>query len=289
MTRTRHAVSVGAAVVLIGISAGFAGAADPPRGTVSNSSPSVTWKGQLTNSFITFNAFNQDPSAPCTNPTCDPFALEVADGGANLELRVNLQATAQGGGNGTAGLRVRQPDGKIVWQSGESGPEKAFRIVIRNAPKGAYSVDTVSTFGGTPVNYEAGATLLVPGAALPPPPTTTTPPPSSGQQPGPAAQPAPAAKLTAKAGKASARKLAKKRKLTVKLATTSPLTKLAAVLRKGKKVVAKGKLARLEKSGKLVLRFAKRKLKKGKYTLVVQGTDAQGRTVSATGSAKLAR
>ena len=170
--------------------------------------------------------------------------------------------------------------------------------MIKNAPSGNYVIDTVNIFAGTPNDYAAKATLLVPGAATTGgttvAPGTANPPPSnnssgSGQEQGPSRPVQPSPKLTVKAAKASAKKLAKSRKLSVALTTTGPLTKLTAVVSKGRKTLAKGKLAKLDAKGKLIVKFTKKKLKKGTYALTVQGLDAQNRTVTALAKVKVTK
>ena len=274
-----------AVLALFALTAAVATAADPSSGRISKDSPSVEWTGLLAESAVMFNLFNNDDSAPCVPPMCDTFALEVADGPANVELSINLGRTGSSG-DADAGFRITKPDDSIEWVSGPSNPDKAFKYVMKNAASGAYTIDVVDSFVGTPGGYSAKATLLVPGAPVAPAPGTPTGP---TQQPGPSQGQEPLPKLTAKAGKASAKKLAKARKLAVKLTTSAPLTKLAAVMSKGKKTVGKGSLASLASKGTLSLKLPSRKLKPGKYQITVQGQDRQGRTVTATTSVKVAK
>ena len=269
------------------LAASVAVAATPSSGTVSKDSPTVEWTGLLAESFLAFNVIANSPEAPCVPPGCDTFALQVADGGANLELAINLDSTADDGSAATAGMRIASPDGSSEFVSGPSDPDKAFKHTIKKAAAGAYTIDVVNTFVGAPGGYTGRATLLIPGAATTP--TTPAPPPSQGQNPAAQQQPAPLPKLTAKVGKASAKKLAKSRKLSVKLTTTAPLTKLAAVLRKGSKSAGKGKLAKLDSKGTLVVKLPKKKLKTGTYKLTVQGLDSQNRTVTATATVKVSK
>lgn len=65
-----------------------------------------------------------------------------------------------------------------------------------------------------------------------------------------------------------------KKGMTLKLSSTEPLTKLGAQLKKGKKVVGKGTLAKLNGKGSLKLK-AKR-LRKGNYVLDLVGSDGKG-------------
>lgn len=294
--RSRSLQILLATAALLAFAVAVSTAATPSSGKVDKSNPSVTWEGTLAESFSMYNIFNNNPNAPCIPVACDTFALEVADGPANLELVVNLGRTGSSG-DASAGIRITRPDGSREFVGGPSGPEKGFKHVIKNAPNGKYVLDVVDTFAGTPGTYKARATLLIPGAATTgdsgPATTPSNPPPTGdqgGQEPGPASPVEPSPKLTIKAPKkASAKKLSRSRKLPVALETTGPLTKLTAVLRKGKANVAKGKLAKLDRRGKLTLKFAKKKLKKGSYKLTVQGLDSQNRTVTETATVKVAK
>lgn len=97
----------------------------------------------------------------------------------------------------------------------------------------------------------------------------------------PAAAPAPVTALSSSGPlpvKVTSRRFkAKKVKkgMTIKLKASEPLTKIGAQLKKGKKVVGKGSLAKLNK-GKGSLRLKAKRLKKGTYVLDLAGTDATG-------------
>lgn len=65
------------------------------------------------------------------------------------------------------------------------------------------------------------------------------------------------------------------KRITLKVRASQPITKLAAQLKKGKKVFAKGARAKLNGSGRLKLKVT-RKLRKGTYVLDLAGTDASG-------------
>ena len=65
-----------------------------------------------------------------------------------------------------------------------------------------------------------------------------------------------------------------KKGMTLKLTSTEALTKIGAQLKKGKKVVGKGSLAKLD--GKGTLKLKAKRLKKGTYVLDLVGTDATG-------------
>ena len=70
------------------------------------------------------------------------------------------------------------------------------------------------------------------------------------------------------------------------ISSTSRVTKIKAVLKKGTKKVGTGALAKLEGKGTLRLKAAK-KLKKGAYVLKLSGTNADGRPGTLTVKVKL--
>jgi len=161
--------------------------------------------------------------------------------------------------------------------------------------------------GDTPTPLEPVPTATPTPTATPAPGTTPTPTPTpspggggSGQPPAtqPPAAPPPAVvagpvrlNLSVVAGKQSARKIARKRRLSVGLVSTGRVSTVTAKLLRGKKVVAKAKLAQV--NGKARLTFKLRKPKRGKlkfkagaYTLQVTGRNADGRV--ATGMVQFA-
>lgn len=121
----------------------------------------------------------------------------------------------------------------------------------------------------------------IPAGSSAPPSGVPTAPPSSDPQPQPAPAPAPGSQeqgsgpLPVSVLTKKARTLKKGKTLVVKLDASEPVTKLAAQLRKGSKVLATGKLAKLSGKGKLKLKL-KGKLGKGKYVLDLAGSDARG-------------
>ena len=121
----------------------------------------------------------------------------------------------------------------------------------------------------------------IPAGSTKPPPSVPTAPPSGDPQPQPQPAPAPATQeqgsgpLPVKVLTKKAKRLKKGKTLVIKLSAGEPVTKLAAQLRKGSKVLAKGKLAKLSGNGRLKLKLSRR-LGKGKYVLDLAGTDSRG-------------
>ena len=229
-----------------------AGATDPSSGKVSRSSPKVTWTGAVTG-FAAWQLYNQGMGM-CEDPSCDTFTLEVADGPANLALRVKSA-------DSNIFLEVVRPDGKTELFGGASMDVKA---TIKNAPNGTYTLN-IAQNEQTQGAHEGTAELLLPSAAPPPAPAPTV------------TAPAPA-QLTVKGGKVSARRA---RKVAATVSTSAPVTALKAVLKRGSKTVATGSLARLEGTGKVTLKV-KGRLKPGTHVLKVTATDSAGRAVAAS-------
>jgi uncharacterized membrane protein len=126
-----------------------------------------------------------------------------------------------------------------------------------------YEVDTAASKGthtvGSPCPSAPPAAPAPAGPSAP----LTAPPASSGGA------------LPVKVATRSAKAKAVRKGLKVKLTSSEPLTALGAQLVKGKKVVATGKLAKLDGAGTLKLKF-KGKPKKGTYRLDLAGTDKAG-------------
>jgi hypothetical protein len=98
----------------------------------------------------------------------------------------------------------------------------------------------------------------------------------------PAVAPAPQLTVRSLVSKLAAKKARKGKTVSVGLATTAPLTAVTAQLVNAKKqVLGKGSAASLASAGSLKVKLSK-SLKRGSYTMVVAGTDAQGRMVTAS-------
>ncbi len=277
-TRRRIAVALTASGAFAALAtAGIA--ADPSEGTVDPATPKITWTGETTGSYLVLNPMNNDPEdTPCEAPACDKFALKVAGGPANLTLTNEVEDD-----DATGGIRVEKPDGSIVYASGPSATGKPFKLQIKAAPNGDYSVGMINNFIDGPQPYTGGAELAVPKPAAPAAPAPAPAPAPTG--------PAPAQDftLTVKAPKsASARKLAKKRKLAVTVTVSREVAKITAKLAKGSKTAGTGFLGRTSGTKKLTVKTS-RKLKKGSYKLTVAATDAQGTTVVRTLPIKVKR
>jgi hypothetical protein len=247
-----------------GMLAGTAVAATPESGEVSKAAPKVQWTGQTTGSYFTRvpAAVTADDSVPCEAPSCDTFALKVADS-ATLTVAADIVQPADNPGAVT--IRIRKPDGSVVVGSSDAdavSEGKPFKMTIKNAPTGDYTVEYWNNFYDGPIDYTASAELAVPPPAIAPP-TVAAP-----------AAPAPveAIGLSVSAPKVSARSLAKTRKLAAKVTVSRAVTAVTATLKKGAKKVGAGKLGATSGTAKLTVKTAK-KLKPGRYSLVVNATD----------------
>ncbi|HVL94534.1 MAG TPA: hypothetical protein VM266_01600 [Solirubrobacteraceae bacterium] len=269
MSRLRILVSAAAAAALA-TAALPALAAEPSSGTVSASSPTVEWTGQAngygvvpTNILIT--ATGEDPLCP-PQPFCDKFALKVAD---SADLTVTAQQSAA---NNFTELHIIRPDGTVDYVQSEDA--KPATLKIRRAPVGDYTIEVMTneTLAGTG-DYHASAKLAVAQPAEPAPsdPSATPGQPGGDPQPGQPADPQPAASLSLKTKKLSARKARKAPKL--RIAASKPVTDVEVQLLKGKKVVGKGSLARIDSVATVKLKS--RKLRKGAYVVAVAAKDAE--------------
>ena len=261
-------------------------AADPESGTVSKSTPTVEWSGELTFPYATWlQWFQNDGSADvaCEAPSCDSFALTVADGPADVTLTMTADSADSGS---FEAIRVVKPDGSTAYVN-NTEVENPTKLVLKKAANGEYAVD-VSTGSKAQATYTASAAMAVPAAPSTPPAGGTQPPPTTNTPPQQPAAPPSDFTLTVKAPKASARKTRKGAKLKATVSVSREVESLTATLKKGKKTVGVGKLGRFAGSKKVAVKLS-RKLKKGKHTLTVSARDAQGVVVTRTVAVKVKR
>ena len=276
-SRTLGAVLGGAVAVAAGAS--IAGAADPASGTISNATPSVKWAGDVTGSYAARIpvVLSEDDSVPCVAPTCDAFALTLADAGDLTVSGTAPGGTSTGGDDAPAQvtIRVRKPDGSVVLFTGDATEDKPLSGKIKAAPKGDYDVEYWNNFIDGPIDYVGGAFIGAgPKPAVPAPPA-----------PAPAPAPAPKEdlKVSGKAGKNSA-----KRKRVVLTVTVSRAVKsVTATLLKGSKKLGSGKLGAFSGSKKLTIKAAK--LKAGTYSVALTADDGAGVKAAKTIKVKVGR
>jgi len=273
MSRTPRRVLCG--ILIAGGLASTAVAATPESGTVSKSSPRVDWTGQTIGSYFTRvpAAITANDTVPCEAPSCDSFALTVADS-ANLTVAADIGQPADNAGAVT--IRIRKPDNSVVVGSSDADSVSAgkhYKIVIKNAPTGAYTVEYWNNFFDGPIDYNGYAELAVASATPPPNDGTSAPPPPGGTPPGQTE----AIDLQVKVGKVSSRKLRKSRKFPATITVSREVSSVTATFAKGKKTLGKGTLGRTSGTKKLTVKTAK-KVKKGTYSLSVVATDGETST-----------
>jgi hypothetical protein len=155
---------------------------------------------------------------------------------------------------------------------------KSFNIVTEEAVQALPGAAPTPVKGGSLYeddNASGGKNTFTIGgacpAAVPAAPATTTGTPATPGQPVAQTQDGPLpVKVTTT--KFKAKKV--KKGMSLKLSSTEPITQLAAQIKKGKKVLGKGTLAKLD--GKGTLKLKAKGLKKGTYVLDLAGTDAKG-------------
>lgn len=259
-------------IVALALLVAPAGAADPESGSVSASAPSTEWKGTAPGYGFSVFADTQGGIDPCEQPYCDSYTLDVKDKGT---LTITLTTDS---GAGFTTVEVEKPDGSKLYNGGNADdPKTVFKI--SNAPVGAYVIETETNESAEAGQYTGNATLTVAGAAAP------TPPPAAGP-PTPATGPAPAPAPTGATLQLKTRSAKAGKKVKLAISSSGPVSNVVAQIRKGSKVVAAGKLAKLSGSAKVTVK-AKKALKAGGYTVVLRGTDASGAKVGSTTKLKL--
>ena len=271
---TRVAVPLAATAAL----ATAATAATPESGSVSKATPKVQWDAATTGSYFVLNPMNSAAAdVPCEAPSCDAFALTVADDAPDLEIVVNAQTDAA---DVVAGVRVERPDGTVEYGRGPSSTKSAFKFKIKNATKGDYQVGIVDN--SLEMAHKATAALIFPAAAAPEPEPGASPAPGTNPQPQPQPQPQPGAQpegftVDAKVGKVSARKARKGKTIAVKASSSRAIERMTVTLKKGKKALGSATAAPFPGTGTLKLKL-KSALKKGTYSLLVVGNDGSRNT-----------
>jgi hypothetical protein len=148
-----------AVLVLIAVSSMVAVAATPPAGTVSQTSPTVTWTGPL---------LTPTASSTCNgpnDPSCDNFKLTIVPPDSTFgPYQVSIQTVSALSGDWD--MQVYDPSGKVVGSSGNgsgtpSNPE-VESVTLTNPVAGTYTVAMApfSPMVGTDgTSYHGSATL----------------------------------------------------------------------------------------------------------------------------------
>ena len=118
--------------------AGSATAATPDSGKLDSATPKVSWTGSTTGSWFASRAViladvaGESGSVPCEAPTCDTFALEVAD---KKDLTIGIGAAHDADEQLIA--RIKQPWGDYAFVE-NAGSNKYLVVKIKNAAPGDY-------------------------------------------------------------------------------------------------------------------------------------------------------
>ena len=254
------------------VAAGTAVAATPDQGSVSASSPTVSWSGTVTESYTSYLPMAQtgDDSVACQQPGCDVFTLKVADAG---ELTIGAAPqwdptvpSSPAGGTKNVIIRVHKPDGTVTVAQGAADKTKPLSVKVKGAKPGDYVVDYADNHVGPPGDYTGTATLKVASAVAP------------------AASPAPAAAPPAAAPKQDLTLTVKPRaragRVTVAVRVSRPVTSIVAKLARGAKAVATARAGATASSAKLVLKG--KRIRKGTYRLTVTSDDGAGVSTTRT-------
>ncbi|HEV8523853.1 MAG TPA: hypothetical protein VGQ71_05090, partial [Terriglobales bacterium] len=146
-------------------------AANPTSGTVSETTPVVTWDGPV---FMTPTA-----SASCNgpnDPSCDNFRLNIVPPASGSYI---VKITIQPFGSGDWDLQVYAPDGTVAGNSGNA-PSQAENVTLSNPASGTYTV-AAAPFAPSPGLPLPGLTSYAGRAELVK--VITTPPPPPGNEP----------------------------------------------------------------------------------------------------------
>jgi hypothetical protein len=244
------------ALLIAGSVAVAATAAEPNKGKVTAFIPRVDWVGKSTGYgyYTASKAARSTGGTPrCDAPACDEFTLEVT-----VAAPLTVSATYEP--SPFLDLDIILPDGSTQYVDG--GDDKTTTIArIEDAKPGIYRVrvttdENVAADGA----YKAYAVIATTPPAYLEPTTLTAPPTTSGPQ------------LTIATRSASLKRL-KRRTLPVAVGTTAPVERVKVFLRKGRKVVARASLARLDSVDRVRLKLPK-KIRPGKYVLAASAGKA---------------
>lgn len=235
--------------------------------TIPNGATAVTWQA---------NYLGKSGVAAWVRAMTDFTGLVTYDHGGIQDtpaIPFNVRA------GGTTGAFTEGPNGVVQIDFPESvepkGQQlKTFTIAASEAVQVLPGAAPTPVKGGSLYEDDAasgGKTTFTIGGACP---AEAPAPPSPAETPRPAAPAAAERPLPVRVTTTRFKARKVKKGLTLKLKASEPIMQLGAQLKKGRKVVARGKLARL--NGKGTLKLKAKRLKKGRYVLDLVGTDAVG-------------
>lgn len=241
-------------------------ASEPSSGTVSASNPMVSWTGEAETAPFA-QQMRDEQYRTCGPAICETFALKVEDGG---ELTVQVK-----GEEHSVGFQVIAPDGTKVFADNFDGdPTQPVTIVIQSAKPGDYGIEIWQDATEADAHQLSGSAQLAP----PPPPAAASPaPPASSPAPQPAAPPAPA-RLRVRTARLRLRQVARRR-VGLRISASSPVTDVRAQIIKGRRVVGRGALGRLDGTGRILVR-TRNQVAPGRYVVGLSATAASGARVA---------
>ena len=259
------------APLLLAVATLDARAAEPSSGTVSASSPFVSWTGEAETAPFA-RQMRDERFRRCAPAICDTFGLAVADTG-QLAVRVKGAAKA-------VAVQLRLPDATTVYADNFDGdPEQPVTLVVQDAKAGEYGVEMWQDATEVEEHALSGdAALSVPVPAAAP----TTPPAAAPPAAPPATQPTSRLRLH------TTRAPAGRRRLRISVSATSAVRDLRVQLVRAGRVVARGRRGRLNGRATVVLR-ARRALRPGRYALGLSAADDSGTRIATSRRVTLTR
>ena len=250
-------------------------AATPSSGEVSTAKPLFEWTGEAAGwgADPTWEVGETNGTAPeCVPVVCDSLTVEVLDQ-ADLTITAD-NTTASGPASDVVDLAVEAPDGSVTYVHSED--TKPVLARFRNAAKGTYTLYLeTSEMAQNDTSYTGRAMLTPPIQAVAEPVEAA---PSQPQAQPQSAPPSSSPQITIRTRSASVRRAAKR--LRIAVASSAALTGVTARLLKGRRAVARGALSKLDGAGTIALKG--KRLRTGRYTLVVTGTAGDGRKATSS-------
>jgi hypothetical protein len=217
----------------------------------TGSSGALTWVRAVTDfsGLVTYDFGGQQPTAATTFNVRQGATTGAFIEGPDGVVQMVIPATLEPKGTTLKGLVAHAYEPVQAVPGAAPTPVKGGQL---------YEQDSAAGKGGFTIGADCPATA--PAAPAPANAPASQTPPQQADAPLPV-------KLVTKSAKRS-------KSLKLKLQSSEPVTQLAAQLKKGKKVVGKGSLAKLD--GKGTLKLKAKGLKKGGYVLDLAGTDGKG-------------
>ena len=242
-------------------------ASEPSSGTVSASNPTVSWTGEAETAPFA-QQMRDEQYRTCGPAICETFALKVEDGG---ELTVQVK-----GEEHAVGFQVIAPDGTKVFADNFDGdPSQPVTILIQGAKPGDYGIEIWQDATEADAHQLSGSAQLAP----PPPPAAPAPTPASSPPPAsPPAEPPAAPRLSIRTARLRVRQTVRRR-VALRVSSSSAVTEVRAQILKGRRVIGRAALARLDGAGRIVVRTRTR-LRPGRYVIGLSAKAPSGERIA---------